>query len=511
MRRRPGLGLAGVLSLMALLALPAARAAELADLAELGRWAEVQTQLAEGTDADAAQADGSTALLWAAYHDEAEAARTLLAAGADPNVANRLGMTALAEAASNGAGEIVALLLEAGANANAALPEGDTPLMLAARSGTLAGVEALLEHGAEVNAVEHFHGETALMWAAGENHPEVVKRLIEAGAEVDAVSTEFEWKDLTQAVVASYLPRGGLTALLHAARQNAVESAQVLVEHGANPNAKSPIGVSAMRVALANAHWDLAKVLLDAGADPNDGAIVEAARARAYPLTRAATNRPDSIGSLEFIRALLDAGADPHKVPEQAISMQYWTIGEFRNDSALFIAAREADFELIELLAEYGATPDQSTNPGGATALMAAFGLFPHQLGGGVPAPPRPDELAFEIADRMLALGADVNAPKDDGMTVLHVAASQGRNSFIEYLIAHGARLDSTDDANRTPLDVAMGVPGPKKPGPPMPVPVHEETAALLREKMAAAGIEVVPYTAPLETEAGAAAAGAAE
>lgn len=501
------------LSLLAALALLSAsvRAGELADLAELARWADVQALLAGGAEVDQPQADGSTALLWAAYHGDAEAAGALLAAGADPNATNRLGMTALAEAASNGAGEIVAVLLDAGANADVELPEGDTPLMLAARSGTIVGVEALLAHGADPDAVERFHGETALMWAAAENHPDVVTRLIEAGADIEAVSYEFGWKELKQAGVASYLPRGGLTALLHAARQNAVEAAQVLVDHGVDPNAQSPIGVSAMRIALANAHWDLAKLLLDAGADPNDGAIVEAARSRAYPLTRAATNRPNAIGSLEFMRALLEVGADPHTVPEQAISMQYWTIGEFRNDAALFIAAREADVEMIELLAEYGATPDRSTNPDGATAFMAAFGFFPHQLGGGVPSPPREDALAIDIAQRILALGADVDIAKNDGMTALHVAAGQGRNELIEYLLARGARLDATDDANRTPLDVAMGVPGSKKPGPGMisvPPPVHEETAALLRERMAAAGIEIVPYTAPPDDEKVAAAGG---
>ena len=491
------LPIAAALSLVSL----GARAASVADLAEAGQWDEVRSLLSDGADIDTAQADGSTALLWAAYYGDTEIVRALLAAGANPSVTNRLGMTALAEAATNGNGEIVTLLLDAGADANVALPEGDTPLMLAARSGTLAGVDALLAHGADVNAVEQFHGETALMWAAGENHPDVVEHLINAGAEIDAVSYQFEWKDLKQTGVASYLPRGGLTALLHAARQNSVEAARVLVDHDADPNAKNAVGISAMRIALANAHWDIAKLLLDAGADPNDGAIVEASRSRAYPLTRAASNRPDRIDSLDFIRALLEAGADPHKVPETKITMQYWTIGEFRNDPALFIAVREADSGMIDLLVDYGARPEQSLNPDGATPFMAAFGFFPHQLGGGVPSPPRNDALAFELADRMLAVDSDVNAKTNDGLTALHLAAGAGRNGLIEYLLDHGAQLDARDSVNRTPLDVAMGVPGPKKPGPAAPdPPVFEETAALLREKMTAAGIEIVPYTAPPET-----------
>jgi ankyrin repeat protein len=486
------------------------QATEIADSAEAGQWDEVRSLLADGADADAAQADGSTALLWAAYYGDAEAARALLGAGADPNVTNRLGMTALAAAAGNGYGEIVVLLLDAGADANEVLPEGDTPLMLAARSGTLAGVDALLAHGADVDAVEQFHGETALMWAAGENHPDIVAHLIDAGADIEAVSAAFEWGDLKQTGVASYLPRGGLTALLHAARQNAIEAAKVLVDRGADPNAKNAVGISVMRVALANAHWDLAKLLLDAGADPNDGAIVEAARSRAYPLTRAASNRPDETDSLDFIRQLLAAGADPHKVPETKITMQYWTIGEFRNDPALFIAVREADVDMIDLLVEYGAEPAQSTNPDGATPLMAAFGFFPHQLGGGVPSPPRDDALAIELADRMLALGSDVNTGTSEGITALHLAAGGGRNELIGYLLDHGGRLEARDSVNRTPLDVAMGVPGPKNPAAAQRnPPVFDDTAALLRDRMTAAGIQIEPYVAPPEQEAKADEAGA--
>jgi len=55
---------------------------ELADAAERARWDEARTLIEAGTDIDAAQADGTTALMWAAYHDELEIARRLLERGA---------------------------------------------------------------------------------------------------------------------------------------------------------------------------------------------------------------------------------------------------------------------------------------------------------------------------------------------------------------------------------------------------------------------------------------------
>lgn len=509
----------GGLSLQALFAAAltcsVASAAELTDMAERADWPAVKALIEAGTaDVNDVQADGTSALIWAAYHGDSAAARMLIDAGADVHARNRLGMSAMSQAAGNGSGDIVLMLLDAGADANAAMPEGDSALMLASRSGSLEAVRALIEGGADVNAVESFHGETALMWAAAQNHADVVRLLLEHGAEVDAVSKEFKWEDLTQTGVASYLPLGGLTALLHAARENGIDAARVLLEHGADPNAKNPIGIGPLRVALTNDHWDLASLLLDHGADPSD-ALVEAARTRAYPIVRAAVNRFDQVDSLELIREMLEAGADPNAVPEEPMSMQYWTIGKFRNDPPLFIAAREADLELMALLAEHGAETSESTNKDGATVLMAALGFTYHQLGGGVPSPPRDGQLAISIADAALGLGADIDAGKNDGMTALHMAAERGRDDLVQYLIEHGAQLDIKDDSNRTALDVALAVPAVKKEGempamPPPPPVLHESTANLLREAMAEAGVAIEPYLAPEPDEASPAGDGAA-
>lgn len=486
-------------------AYPAAVDSDLADAAEQARWDDVRGMVTAGVAVDAAQGDGTTALMWAAYHDEPEIARMLLERGADPRAASRLGVSPLTLAASNGAGEIVVMLMDAGVDPNSPMPDGDTALMLAARSGNRDSVEALLEHGAEVNAVEPLQGETALMWAAAQNHAEVIRVLAEHGAEIDAVSKSFKWDGFTQTGVASYLPLGGLTALLHAARENAIEAARVLLELGADPNAANPIGIGALRIALTNGHWDMAKMLLDGGADPNDGALVEAARTRAWPFVRAANNRPDETDSLALIREMLDRGADPNKVPDEPMSMQYWTIGKLRNDPPLYLAAREADFDLLDLLVEYGATPEQSINPEGATLLIAALGLGPHALGGGVAAPPRDFEVAKRVADAVLALGTDINAGRKDGMTALHLAAGEGRDDFVRYLIEIGARLDIKDRSNRLPIHVAMGVPRvPMPDDPPMPnrnPPVFESTTKVLREAMAAAGIENEPYVKPRAVE----------
>ena len=90
---------------------------------------------------NAAQADGMTALHWAAYHDDLETAKLLVAAGADVKAANRYGVTPLSLACTNGNAAMVELLLDAGADPNATLRGGETALMTAARTGKLGAGE----------------------------------------------------------------------------------------------------------------------------------------------------------------------------------------------------------------------------------------------------------------------------------------------------------------------------------------------------------------------------------
>ena len=126
----------------------------LADAAEKQDSAAVRALLEQKADVNAPQADGMTALHWAAYHDDADTVKLLLAAGANAKAANRYGVTPLSLACTNGNAAIVELLLDAGADPNAALPGGETALMTASRTGRLGPVEALLARGADVNARE---------------------------------------------------------------------------------------------------------------------------------------------------------------------------------------------------------------------------------------------------------------------------------------------------------------------------------------------------------------------
>ena len=91
----------------------AATSSALADAAEKRDQAGVRTLLRSGSGVNAPQPDGTTALHWAAYHDDTETAALLLKAGADVNAVNRYGISSLAQACKNGSAAMVKMLLDA--------------------------------------------------------------------------------------------------------------------------------------------------------------------------------------------------------------------------------------------------------------------------------------------------------------------------------------------------------------------------------------------------------------
>ena len=188
---------AGFLALIALCGFAGASAladeAPLADAIKAGEQVTIDALLARGTAVNAAQPDGSTALHWAAYRNDAGLVKTLLARGAKADVRNSFGATPLGEAAKLANADIVRLLLAAGANAESANADGETALMLAARTGSVPVAQLLLARGANVNAREAFRGQTALMWAAGNSRPEMVELLLAHKAKPDLRADFNDW------------------------------------------------------------------------------------------------------------------------------------------------------------------------------------------------------------------------------------------------------------------------------------------------------------------------------
>src|SRR3989454_9780612 len=164
-----------VCCLAALAALPlsgmiihaAAGGGSVVEAAMSGNRDAVRTLLKDGADVNTAQADGMTALHWAAQKGDVELAQVLLYASANVRATTRIGAyTPLLIASRNGDAAMIDTLLQAGSDPNGATTNGTTALMLASAAGKLDAVTVLIGGGANVHARENVKGETALTFAA---------------------------------------------------------------------------------------------------------------------------------------------------------------------------------------------------------------------------------------------------------------------------------------------------------------------------------------------------------
>lgn len=475
------------LALLAAGALTAAGAdLRLVDAARNRDQAALRNLIKQKIDVNAADVTGMTPLLWAAHNDDFESVRLLLAAGADPKAANRYEITALSEAAQCGDGAMIAAILKAGADANAPFGEGETPLMTASRTGSVEGVKALLAAGANVNAADRYRGETALMWAVAEDHADVAKLLIAAGANANARSTlyDFNFRKVAAGGTQAVYSRGGLTPLLFAARQGAIESARVLLDAGADINApEQDYGFTPLLEAIFNDHYDLAALLVDRKASLREGALYLTVEMRNldYQGNRPRKAVTDKLDELAFINYLLSHGADPNgpmtvKIPPRAAQ----NAAVIPHGYTPFMrAARSADVETMKLLIAHGADPNKASDDKNTPLIVAGAGMGTRFQGG----EDKPEAEFVACMKLLVAGGADVNAANDRGDTAMHGAAARGADLIVQFLAEHGARLDIKNKQERTPLDVAMGVGGVANTG----GMAHPSTVALIQRLSAAA------------------------
>ena len=511
---------AGARVLVALLlpvaAVAAGRAVPLAEAVKHRDLDAVRALLQQRVDVNASEPDGSTALHWAAHQGDADAVDLLLRAGASADAANRYGATPLALAAANGNATVVERLLEGGADPGTTWPGGETVLMTAARAGRLDAVRVLLAHqgtasrsgrqGADVNAREATRGQTALMWAAAEGHADVIRALVGAGADMRAVSHGPSGvKDPDKVAKSSNsryerrpVPRlDRFTSLQFAVHAGQIEAARALIDLGASLADETPEGMGLVTLAIANAHYELAAVLAEKGADVN------AAKVGFAPLHQLVRVRTLNIGQFfppvptgrltapELAKVLIQRGADVDARTTKGFPDGHrFAFG--LNATPFLLAAKGGDVPMMQVLAEHGADV-RAVNANGTNAIMAAAGVEMFN----------PNEDSGTDADGLAALklavelgAGDINAANKDGNTALHGAVFRTTTDAIKFLVETGARLDvknkpkcvysagcsGQNPEGYTPYGLAVGGLG-------MLGSYRPEAAALLRELMIARGL----------------------
>jgi ankyrin repeat protein len=473
--------------------------------------------------------------------------------------------TPLHLAAQNGRAEAVKALLAAGANVNATTSSGGaSALHFAASSGDAATIDALVDKGASVNVRESAFSQTPLMWAAAANRVSAITALIKRGADVEAETRtqsipEQEKKDRAYLVTRSRkmaamksaeallapmaapapLPatasaaavptgnsdtritptagdrrqrgpsygdlvgnKGGNTALLLAVRDGQTAAVNALLMGGAKINhASAGDSTTPLLMATINGRFDLAKTLLDRGADPKLASTANAtplyavinvvwAPKAAYP--QPVAQYQSNVSYLELMEALIKAGADVNVRLTKHLWYMSYNFDQLSVSTAgatpFWRAAYGTDLDAMKLLLKYGADPNVATikpagrlpgseeldadvaagkdpsglppvpdNGPGVLAIHAASGAG---YGEGFAANAHrhaPDSWVPTVKFLVEELKADVNARDFKGYTPLHHAAARGDNELIRYLVSKGADVMAVARTGQTTVDMANG------------------------------------------------------
>lgn len=432
------------------------------------------------------EADGTTALAWAAYQGDDATAAVLLKAGADPDKANVYGVTPLSLACENANVPLVTLLIKGGADPNRARLTGETPLMACINAHAAEGALALIAAGADTNTAEKVDGQTPLMWAAATKQPQIVRALLARGANVHARSALKQMPEpfIVERKVNFYgrnfppttrfrKSDGGFTPLLFAAQQGDIETATELLAAGANIEDATEEDGTALVLSIASGHEAFALWLLDKGANANvhDGNGITAlhytlhaglqnlAGMREAPSDKFGWIRPNLPN---VMKALLAKGADvnarvKHCWPFVVNDFIGRTTDEthqvdMTGTTPFLLAAASGDAAAMKVLKQAGADV-HATNIEGVNAVVLAAGLGTEFKKGN-------EKRYLEAARIAVEYGVDINGKHiQDGRTALHAAVVQGWTEMIKFLVAAGVKIDAKDMWGQTPLTIALGDP----------------------------------------------------
>ncbi|KAF4523418.1 hypothetical protein B566_EDAN007890, partial [Ephemera danica] len=436
--------------------------------------------------------DGNTAFLRAARAGNLDKVLEYLKSNIDINTSNANGLNALHLASKDGHVHVVTELLRRGATVDAATKKGNTALHIASLEDV---VKILVQHEASVN-VQSQNGFTPLYMAAQENHDNV------DGFTPLAVAMQ-QGHDKVVAVLLENDTRGkhNITPLHVAAKWGKTNMVSLLIEKGANIEAKTRDGLTPLHCAARSGHEQVVDMLLERGAPissktknglaplhmASQGDHVDAARILLYhkaPVDEVTVDYLTALhvaahcGHVRVAKLLLDRKADPNAralngftplhiaCKKNRIKVANPDVPTVRGETPLHLAARANQTDIIRILLRNGAQVDARARQ---TPLHIASRL------GNV-----------DIVMLLLQHGAAVDATTKDMYTALHIAAKEGQEEVASVLLENGASLTATTKKGFTPLHLAAKYGNMKNGVTPLHVASHydhQNVALLLLDK----------------------------
>jgi ankyrin repeat protein len=389
-------------------------------------------------------ANANDDLFKAAVQMNAAGVKAALAKGARVGATDQQARTALHIAAGNGSLDIIGLLLDAKAPLSTRDSDGLTPLLRAARSLQGRAVELLLQRGADKNSlisllgVKDSAGQTLLHTAARKGSAESVSAFSALGVNSDPRDNGGR-TPLSLAVSSAGVEAG-------ANRKAFLETARILLEHGADPLRPDAKGYTPLWYAVRQDDGEFALILSEKGVDAM--ALAEAYDRGDLHIADILADRISDVAAVDSTgRTFLHvaAGQGLTSLAEKLLSLQADVNAADRfGRTPLALAVTRGDAEMTRVLLEGGADPNK---PGeaGVTPLGLAVRLA-----------------EADVADLLITAGAEVN-PRSG--TPPLTAAVQARNLVLaEFLILRGADINAPDPSGNVPLQYAVetrtGIPG---------------------------------------------------
>ncbi|KAL3968178.1 endophilin-A [Sarotherodon galilaeus] len=372
--------------------------------------------------------------------------------------------------------QVCEVLLRKGANVNEKTKDLQTPLHMASEKAHNDVIEVLVKHEAKVNAVDHL-GQTALHRAARCGHLQTCRLLLTAGCDPLLTSLQgLSPSQLGNESVQEILQEGFLignsevdrqlleasksgdletvkklctaqnvncrdvegrqsTPLHFAAGYNRLAVVQFLLQHGADVHAKDKGGLVPLHNACSYGHYEVAELLV------LHGAVVNVADLWKFtPLHEAAAK-----GKYDICKLLLQHGADPTRknrdgnTPLDLVKDADTDIQDLlRGDAALLDAAKKGCLARVKKLCTGDNVNCRDQHGRHSTPLHLAAGYN-----------------NLEVAEYLLQHGAEVNSQDKGGLIPLHNAASYGHVDVAALLIKYDACVNATDKWAFTPLHEA--------------------------------------------------------
>ena len=492
--------------------------------AAAGSAETLRTLLAHGAEVNATEGVwGQTPLMFAVAKNRVEAMDVLLEAGADLALTTQVVDVVEREKQERKARKIRSkqraafrkIVEEENQDPEEADSDGEAPEEGAAEEETAEGEEG--EEGEVAEEAEETEAEEAgadedsapAMADEGDEPSEVAGEDEPLEAEEspdprDALDEPDEAEELERPKPPTYGElvggHGGMAALLHACREGHLEAVLALLEAGADIDQVSEGDqTSPLLIATINGHFDLAKLLVERGANPNLASAAGATPLHAALDTRWAPKasypqqnayKQQKTTHVALMETLLEAGADPNARLEKHLwyaSYNFDHLLDLTGATPFWRASYATDLEAMRLLIAFGADPDIPTRklprrrrgPNGEEMEKEKedlSGVPPVPVGGPAVYPIHaaagagygekfsahshhhvPDAWLKTVQYLVEELGADVNARDDKAYTPLHHAAARGDNEMILYLVSKGAHVDVSSRKGETTADMANG------------------------------------------------------